>query len=951
MTGVKIDQSNTTLGTQGTGVQADPNLSSRDPRARELRDFDLSIGKRYEQLLDLIRLEPCMRHLPARENDNPEVFNKVRGLLQEMISQGSLLVYSNGANIHEVRPGEMQIIIGGKCQMTHNRYSKRIEALKESGFDGPEFYPGAAVGSWSMAGGTGSHFADLTAVGSAVTLSLSGSQYEKLVKLSLDFPGVATSQGTISDAEVADLLQSKVVKSYTNVDSGLLFIERERDFAKRNDAHLSEIWSEKNLGAADFLIMRDGEWHRYAHAIQRGIKDQTVFQHVLQKNFIFNGVEKERAPCFAPELPNESFLALVRNIHPLSGSVSASSEELSKYIYLASFKTADVEKPEKPLSTYTNELSGKIEIYLLADSVEKKVTLPIPIHGAIDPKEIVGSISKLEEFSKSTKLEFKDMKIIPGDELALSSIDLEAYGNEIARLPQFSFKDFKRHLRSCDYIIEESIDKRLDELLESAGKSLMRESESLCSNLDYKHRASILRLLNAWQSRDYMDHEGPDPIIFTEEKLGELTSLLKQFVELYGSENAAQQVVTKIEANPSDRAISKACLLILSEVKGEQEIDISQDAKSQIYYKDLKHYEYGFVDQSLRYQCQNGAEQREIADVSVPWAREYGRQVVCIPDRHEDFWGLVLELETLGVIENKLSQSPSLENFNGDLYFLGDVINRNVGVNGLAALMLVDRLITAGRDLDPEKSKIRMIIGNHERDLLSWSDDEIFQRFPDLADQIVATETRKLLREMIDNGNLVAAIELSGRSGEDPDSPPSICTITHSAILPDFIEEFAPNESTGDIINKINHALREAVKYRNYESPVFAKSKGRGGDREFSGPIEADMGGGQRSDLARVHKAYGESISSRCRYQIVGHSFSTENLTIRSAKLGELTFPGWIIADTGDHQATTGRANIYRLVILPDGKAVSMSPILVPKPGLPKTEAEIDTIYRQSQAK
>jgi|GEM_PF-4748903 len=932
-------------------VQQDQVLSNKDPRARELRDFDLSIGKRYEQLLDLIRLEPCMRHLPACENENPKVFNRVRDLLQEMISEGSLLVYSNGANIHEVRPGEMQIILGGKCQMTHNRYSKRIEELKESGFDGPEFYPGAAVGSWSMAGGTGSHFADLTAVGSAVTLSLSGSQYEKLVRLSLDFPGVATSQGIISEADVEELLLSGVVKSYTNVDSGLVFIERERDFAKRKEDHLSRIWREKNLGEADFLIKQDGEWHRYEHAIQRGIKNQTVFQHVLQKNFIFNGGEKERAPCFAPELPNESFLALVRNTHPLSGSVSASSEALSKYIYLASFKTADVEKPEKPLSTYTGELGGKIEVSLLTDGVEKKAALPIPSHGVIDPKELIGSISELDEFKNSSQLELKGIEILPGDDLALSSIDLEAYGNEIARLPKFSFKDFKRHLRSCDYIIDESIDKQLDELFESTGKSLMRESELRCSNLDYKHRASLLRLLNAWQSRDYMDHEGPDPIIFTEEKLKELTSLLGQFVELYGSEDAANKVVAKIEANPSDRPITKACLLILSEVKGEQEIDISSDARDKIYYKDLKHYEYGFVDRSLKYQFQNGAEQREITDVSVPWAQEYGRQVVCIPDRHEDFWGLVLELETLGVIENKLAQSPSLQNFNGDLYFLGDVINRNVGVNGLAALMLVDRLITEGRSLDPEKSKIRMIVGNHERDLLSWSDDEIFHRFPDLADQIVTTETRKLLREMITNGNLVAAIELSRPSRENPDNAPSICTITHSAILPDFIEAYAPNSNISDLVNMINNDLREAVKYGDYKSPIFAKSKGRGGDEEFSGPIEADMGGGSRSDIARIYATYGNDTTSRCPNQIVGHSFSTDDLNIRSAKLRGTVFPGIIIADTGDHQATTGGPNICHLVISPDGKAVSRSPILVTKPELPKTEAQVDIIYRNSQTK
>lgn len=955
-----------------TATQAVTTETSDVPKFSEIKSIDLHDEHTFKQFLNTIRLEPFLRDLPQDRSDNPALYEKLRTLIQDMIHDGSLTLYQSGVNIHEQKKYQMQIVMEGTLQLTHNRYSRQIEGIGDVALEGPKFERGMALASWSMAGNTKSHFAEITTVGPVVTFAMSGSQYAELLRLTMTEPALASIGTKIPTELVKVLTDSGAAKAYSEKDSDILQIERQRDFSKRKEVseQLSQIWKEYKLSDSDFLFKVNGEWHICQHSIQSGIKDATVTQHVLQKNFIYSKEEIAKtpegkvSPLLRTELTNDEFLALARNTKKLPGSeinVRMDTDE----IYLAVFKAKDAENPDRPLKSPDITIPGQMLVKLEGrGNAKMEVTLPIPEHGVIDPKKIFNELRRLHS-AELPGIRLMDIKIqVPAD-VELYAQNIADYRKEVGSSSNYNVERILGDLENLNYQLSATDKIKFAQLLHQT-EVQVESQQSIDSRLSLGGRREILSLMYSWLERDLADRRGPDSVIFGEQKFKELQVLMDGLVEYYGDKGSVDRhLKDALTTGSEDKVKLKLALILAQHFNYSTVAGLGKDTIGKIYYKDVKHVFGVGADEAIQRLKPNGYEIQHEYAADVSWARHKQGDTIFIPDRHEDFWGMMHELKAIGVIghDNKIH----IDKLAGkSLIFLGDVLNRNVGTLGCGTLGLVNSLMEEAdkwnaANREPGKAvEVKMCLGNHELDLMRQTESQLKESFPEFASYQIAKHCREQIKDMVVNKRIVAGIFLGDES--EPLSTEKHAIVTHAGILPEFkshifnkLQELNRPVNDLEMVKYFNEILLEAVTRGDFSNPLFSKSLLRGGQNEFSGAIEADMSSSAKSDLTAAIKKLPAGADAAFGYQIVGHSFTSDSPDSRVFQSEAVKIPGCLITDCGDHQVFEAdpTVRIRSTIVKADAgnetaKAYTFTARFTTPDQIPTTEEEIYRIHKDA---
>jgi hypothetical protein len=906
----------------------------------ELCSLDItseSTNSHYQRLLDTLRLEPFFRVLPATREDNPTLYDNIRAKFQKFIIEGSLTLYTDGSSIHQEKPGQMQFVLAGSVQMRSDRYSKSIPELAFIGYAGPEFDRGQALASWSMAGKVGSHFGELFAVGPVLTLAVSSSQYEELIWLTLKEPSLVKKTREISPNDVAILKDSGIVKSYFENSHNLLVIERERDYKKRridSSNPIAELWQKLDLEHNDFLVRKDAAWGVFSHNIHSAIKAATVGQHLLQNNFIYsetdllddtNSLGAIIAPSFKENLSNDEMRGLARNVS-LVPEHQRQNIQTAGHIFLVVPKTVDVEKPERPIKKYKlDPKQAKIEVTVSSNGNSQLFDIDLPIHGVIDPKEILNAVKTQNNLSDDVSIEAINFR--SNESLELYKINIDRYRTELSGSYKYSFDRVLSDMTNLGYVMDDSTRKQLVDLFNDT-YGIISSKSSEYTSLSFNIKRELLEVVDGWLARDAMERKGPNSILVDQLKVNEvglLFSLCVQATSASGLDRGLDGITDL------DKLTAKLTLVVQEHFNHQEISKLNDQAIARLNYRDVK-FAFGHkADVAIRQLYTTDYKIEEVrTPYDVSWINHEGRDVILVPDRHEDLWGMRHELKALGAIS--ASDEIQIDKLTGKrIVFLGDVLNRNVSVLGLGALTLVDELISKA-DLynkniknrpSEERVEVNMILGNHELDLISQSDQDLQKNFPDISEFIVAKSARDKVIEMIKAGRIVAAVFLGNSFKPDNNSEHAVAT--HSMMVPEF-KEVMRNElrdhglATHDLslVQHLNNTLVKAVENSDFSHVMFAKSILRGGKSEFSGCFETDMGSSERSDFnAAINKirdmltedveTNNARIIEKFGYQVGGHSFNTEEAFVRvlRSKDNLTVVPGCMITDCGDHQNFT----------------------------------------------
>lgn len=956
------------------------NIEFRNRAFVELRDVDLGNDAHFNQLLDLIRLEPHFREFPECRDQDPELYDRLRGFLQDCVREGSITLYDNGVNIHEHKPGQMQVLLSGELQMTQTRYSRKIPELEQLGFDGPKFGPGMALASWSMAGNTGSHFGELYALGPVLTFAMSPVQYEKLILLSKDSPYFRSAERLIDEADVKELIAAGLIRSTSGSDNCFTII-RPRDLRTllrsgdlRAGSEAFKIWESRNLAEQDFVIQEAGAWRLVQHAFQQRIKENTIAQHVLEKNFLAKSLS-ERAPIFENDLNHKEKLALAANIRFLTHKEVQLRPEQADMIFLVIHDSSDLEYPEK-----VSQASGRIEALFVEEKDGQEQSrlfeIAVPAHGVIDWHQIKHEL--VEGGQLSTNAELRTLTIQCEENQIICRADLKAYRNQLSASSGYSIEDALQSMRRLGLEPQTGVADSIRTLFE---ESLQRieKGQRYEQRLSLEHKEKLLSIMYSWIQRTTMDRRGADRLPVTSDHVHELSKLFS-FYEVEWQrrrEHGPESIMPIPLPYSADRVTAKILLIVKSHFEPQTLAELQEQSLSEFYYRDVKHtLNVGIAaDQQLRERQTAGYQISAVESVRVPWARHHPRDLIFIPDRHEDLFGLEHEMRALGVMD--LQGKIRVEALGGrELLFQGDIINRQVSNLGYGALRLVDSTIEAVRNVymksgaDQQDAQASMLLGNHERDLLTLSEADLQAQFPEFTGYLIARETRAKIERMISEGKICAAVYLGDR--EKTDIPESHALATHAGILPGFRSELRAGHGVSDDLNLVEHlnsALRQAVREGDFSHPLFAKSHLRGGNQSFSGPIEADMGEKSYSDFsAEVQKLIEQGFSAQqiereFGYQVVGHSFNSALPEIRvfscETGMGAISIPGCIITDLGDHQAfgTDPTRRIGSFIVHSEASSLRpekeqarfFQPTYKPAPPLISSEEEVYEVSKNSE--
>ena len=968
----------------------------RNKKYHIVDDLDLLDSNFAKQFLETLRLESYLRVLPASEKDNPSLFPKVKRYLQGLINEGSLVLYNDGSNIYDEKKGCMQIVLAGTLQMIHNRYSRKIPELSKIGFDGARFTSGMAVGSWSMAGNTGSNWGEIVAVGPALVLTISGDQYEKLIRLTLDQPNFAKNLGTVSNEEMEALKAAHVIKTYPDSNGDLFIVDRQRDFNKSEASkvpQMQELWEKLKLAQTDFITYQDEKWIRYEHIIQRAIKNSTATQHILQKNFLYSDKEIEKlrndgllyhevAGAFQTPLANEEFLTLSRNLQLVDNNVDIEGEQVLNQIHFIVFKTNDVENPDKPLKGRTSGALGNIQVRASwSDSNIKQVkdlVLPISFHGVIDPKQVFSSLVKQGIIPASAKLE--KLSVSTSNEMNVYSLDCNKYYDELEGSGYYSWNEMIRQLEVYNYVFKDGNKEKLIRLFDKA-EDAIEGFNSEATPLSYKARRELIQLMSSWLKRDLYERKGGDPVDFNEARLNEIGGIFAIYVKAHVgtiSEELShyESLMTAALKEPDKK---KQLWVGKVETVANQQLDSDWMRKQNISernYRDVKHALSMGVNDFHRNASVKGLLVSTLEDLNVEWSKYENKEVIVIPDRHENLWGFLNELKAMKVINE--DGSLCVENMHGKrLIFIGDGINRQASQYGVGILQALNRLMDEAREFNfGEASEntidIEMIIGNHEKDFLVAMNNEetVNQLFPQLGQRLIANYCQKLLTEMIAEGKIKAATYLGDHNSPEDQERHAIAV--HSVLLPSvqkvFMQELPPEKRNDlELVEHLNQVLCEAVSSNNYSHGFFAKSTLRGGLQKFSGPLEVDASDSVRSDLRPELVEMGilnnegnllitpaeaeEKLVKAFVPQIVGHSFQNERNSISVLTINKqlIKIPTVILSDSGCNQVFTADP-MERLSALYINKGKAQAVKADACPGLIKLQTEED-VYDLSKSK
>lgn len=1045
---------------------------TKKPKYSAISNVDLSDKNTVKQLLETLRLVSFLQGLPASEEENPELFSRVREYLDRLIKDGALVLYDNDAKIHDEKPNCMQIILHSTVKMVHNRYSLKIPILEKIGFRGPEYKEGDVLASWLTAGNTGeAPFGVMETIGPVLALVLNGNQYEELIRLTLEQPGFATKLKTVvSDNEMEILKTNGLIRTYTYEENfwkaseridlkkekdDFYIVVRQRDFDKfevnklkeiksllkkelnlsdtdpmieRIDKakfeeidiivkelnltsilhlvdHLKEIkalWKNLDLANTDFIIRENGQQFCYRHEMQCNIKEGTPIQHILQKNFLYS-IKELKSPdrntqvAGAMETPlvTEEMLALSRNIQSVNKKeITVKERDISKQIYFVVFKEADVENPKQPLKTFKGEkLPGNIHVSISlgeSESDKCKYTIPIPPHGVVDPEEILSSLKKKYSLSDSAKIEELSMNVNDDKhDMQIYRLDLPKYHEELGGSGYYSWTTMVHDkLEKEDYAFKNGQKEKLIALFDEA-KDILECPKPEATLLNYKVRRELLTLMDLWINRDLRERRSGKPII-DDAKINEIGTMLAIYLKGCGrtlndtfSHYEELQRTALNNSDPKKQAWARTVELLAHEhLEPGYLHKLSPDKRAHLNYKDEKAIAERYNDSFHRDQVVIGLLSEALKDVDVEWSKHEAKEMLIIPDRHQNLWGFINELKAMKV--RNADGSLCIENMRGKrLVFMGDGISRQVSQNGLGILLLIDNLIDEARQLNlgetPEnKIDLEMIIGNHELDILKMSDEEIERKFPGLGERIIAKHTKDLIQKMVLEGK----IKLATYAGDcnNPEDRTKHATITHTLLLPSvrtIVMQELPPEKRNDLelVDHMNNILLEAVKKditnpspNNYQHIVFVKSELRGGPKgqQFSGPIEANAIDSPGSDLnAEISEQMGilspkgkllidrstaeQIVKEAIGNQIIAHNFSYEHPFICSASAlnGLIKLPGVILSDSGCNQIPTDDPR-ERISALHINKGVSKALKADTRPGPPRleTEPDVENLYR-----
>ncbi len=950
-------------------VSGSPTLKERSSYL-ELRDFnplDPAEDLNYQRLLSTLRLEPFFRVLPETRSTAPALYDAVREKIAKFVSEGSLTLYPPGTNIHDPergKPGQMQVVMAGELQMTLDRGWKKDNLLKQMGFRGPTYERGEALASWAMAGNTGSHYADIAAIGPVLTFALSSQQYAELIMITIHEPTVSREIAPISSEDVDALKAAKFVKPYSGEDEAdLLVVMRPRDFSKQPTEESAtarwkqamQVWDDNaHLIQADFLHRTDGGWRMVSHQIQAAIKRATIAQHVLQKNFLYDlndirDLEPAKLPPpFRVLLSNDEMRALARNC----SRISPGTYEAAGQLFLAVYKTGDVERPEKPLKNHVMDTSSQLRITVVRPDAKEyqTFTIPFPRSGVVDPRSLAVELPLKLGLPKGVSIH--SVELPNNEEIDFYRIHCSQYRETLAASYEFSFSRCLADMINLGYIMTDEVRQRLEARFESAAKvlqELVGEHTSLSMNA---HR-ELVAVMDGWIARDAQDRRGPGTITVDEAKANEvvrLFELCEREAKAKSPDRRSNDTSVPSPLGKVDPIEQKLAIIVSERFSPETLRLLTQEAIAGLYYKDAKYAFSHRVDDALRSRHVAHFSLKEFrVPYEVGWIRDHGRALIVTPDRHENLWGMHHELKALGIMS--ASGTLQIERLRGKHHlFLGDVINRRVSLLGYGTLSLVDTIINAARQHNervkerPEDTiEVSMILGNHELDLIRLDEASLREMFPDVSHYLVARTTREKILDMIKEGKILAAVYLGN---SDPNAPPERHAVaTHSGMVPEFrdaviglLQDNGLPIDDQTLVKYLNQELQRAAISGNFDHIMFAKSKLRGGGHHMSGCFEADMGRSPRSDLTQAITRLKEQnskltseellelIQMKMGRQLVGHSFSTDQPFMRIFESEAIKIPGCLIADSGDHQNfTPDPMDTFSTLVIADGSWEGLS--------------------------